>query len=103
MTADEIIVAIKNALARGENIEKAKQSLINAGYSRADVEKAANQLLNLMRTGSAGIQPPFPTQHFQKTTQELPEKKIDKKRLILVVILLMVAVAIAVSLIMTFM
>lgn len=41
---DEIIIALKNALERGQGINSAKQSLINAGYSEAAVNSAANTI-----------------------------------------------------------
>ena len=39
--AEDLAMALRNALERGESIGEAKISLINAGYKREDVEKAA--------------------------------------------------------------
>jgi len=37
----ELIAGLKNALERGESIEKAKKSFVNAGYKQEDVEAAS--------------------------------------------------------------
>ena len=44
MARQDLISAIRNALERGESIEKAKQALINAGYNRTEIEEAARVL-----------------------------------------------------------
>lgn len=41
---DEIIGGLKNALDRGDSLEKASQSFINAGYSPVEVKAAANMV-----------------------------------------------------------
>ncbi len=41
---EEIIGGLRNALDRGESIEKAMQSFINAGYSAAEVREAAGMI-----------------------------------------------------------
>lgn len=41
---EEIISGLKNAMARGESLEKASQSFINAGYNQDDVQAAAEEL-----------------------------------------------------------
>jgi hypothetical protein len=43
---DEIIIALRNALERGQGINSAKQSMINAGYSESSVNNAANIFLS---------------------------------------------------------
>lgn len=63
--SEEIKGGLKNALSRGENIQKAKQSFINAGYSRQEVEKAASTL-NIS-----------PTQH---TNQNTPANSMKKEK-----------------------
>jgi len=52
MVKEELISGMKNALARGYSIEQAKQSFINAGYSRDEVDAAASSLY--------GVIPRFP-------------------------------------------
>lgn len=40
-SGQELIAGLKNALARGESLEKAKQSFLNAGYKPEEVEAAS--------------------------------------------------------------
>ena len=59
MTKQEIISGLKNAVARGESIQKASQSFINAGYSPADVQQAASQInMGLASNISSSTQTP---------------------------------------------
>lgn len=44
MTLDDIKGGLRNAVERGESLEKAKQSFINAGYNSLEVEQAARGL-----------------------------------------------------------
>lgn len=44
MVIDELMAALKNALERGETLEEAKLSLVNAGYSKAEIEEAAKEI-----------------------------------------------------------
>jgi len=53
---EDLVMALRNAVERGENIEEAKISLLNAGYKREDVEKAAKALEKL--TVKKGIPKP---------------------------------------------
>jgi len=41
---DEIVAGIKNAMERGESLEQAMQSFINAGYNSAEVQAAGSML-----------------------------------------------------------
>ena len=41
MTKEDIIGGLKNALERGETLERAKSTFINAGYKEEEVEEAA--------------------------------------------------------------
>lgn len=41
---EDILGGLKNAAERGESIENAKSSFVNAGYSSEDVEEAAKAL-----------------------------------------------------------
>lgn len=51
MEEEEIIIAgIQHALKRGESLEKAKQTFLNAGYPQELVERAAGKVMS-------GIQP----------------------------------------------
>lgn len=41
---EDIVAGLRNALERGESLEKAVQSLINAGYNPIEVNQAAQNL-----------------------------------------------------------
>ena len=44
MTKEEVAAGLKNAIEKGESLEKAKQSFINAGYNISEVQSAAEML-----------------------------------------------------------
>ena len=44
MTQEEILIGLKNALMRGETLQKAMQSYVNAGYSISEVQQAAKTI-----------------------------------------------------------
>jgi len=44
MSSRDIASGIKNALERGENLEQAKQSFLNAGYKKEEVEAASREI-----------------------------------------------------------
>lgn len=44
MTDNEILGGLRNAIERGQSLEKAVQSFINAGYNARLVQEAANEL-----------------------------------------------------------
>jgi lysylphosphatidylglycerol synthetase-like protein (DUF2156 family) len=46
MVKEELVIGLKNAINRGESLEKAMQSLLTAGYSPIDV-KEASEYINL--------------------------------------------------------
>jgi predicted nucleic acid-binding Zn ribbon protein len=71
MEKGDIIAGLSQAILRGDSLERAKQSFINAGYSKKDVEDSANSLDNSvssMTTNLPTIQIPHP-----KSTQKLPQ------------------------------
>jgi len=41
---DEIVGGLKNAMARGETLAKAKQTFVNGGYSQGEVELASQKI-----------------------------------------------------------
>jgi hypothetical protein len=62
MPSEEIIIGIKNAVARGESLQKSAQSMINAGYGVEDV----NEALNYVNMGTLGkMTQPLPVQNNQ--------------------------------------
>ena len=44
MVREDLVGALKNAVERGESVNLAKMTLINAGYKKEDVEEAATQI-----------------------------------------------------------
>jgi len=44
MSRQDLIMCLKNALERGSDIEQAKRSLTNAGYSPSEVNLASQEL-----------------------------------------------------------
>jgi preprotein translocase subunit SecF len=74
MSKEEIITGIKNALERGQSIEKATQSMINAGYNEREVSEAAQtidfstltkiQQIQNTQISDKFIQQQTPTQNF---------------------------------------
>ena len=66
MARQDLIAAIRNALERGESIEDAKKSLVNAGYSVSEVDEAVREiekLKSVMRAPKAKTNkfPPLPS------------------------------------------
>lgn len=51
MVREDILTGLKNAIERGESFEQAKESLINAGYPRKEVEDA---IAALSKAGEVG-------------------------------------------------
>jgi len=86
---EELIGGLQNALLRGENIDKAKQSFMSAGYKPEEVEAAATKT---SATPKAIQQTPAqPNQKKQKpqttttTTAPKQQKKASKKFLIIII------------------
>lgn len=76
MVREDILRGIQVAISRGESLEQAMYSFYNAGYSKKDVEEAAQAL----RTAMAEQQPVI--QSLDKTSQiskPIPEKKPIKE------------------------
>lgn len=55
MVKEDLIWAIKNAMERGESIELAKMSLLNAGYNSQDVEGASEAIQEAQKKSSLKI------------------------------------------------
>lgn len=55
MVKEELIWALKNAIERGESLEIAKISLLNAGYASQDVEEAAEKIQESQKKSSLKI------------------------------------------------
>ena len=77
---EDILGGLKNALERGENINKAIASLISAGYSEKEVKEAAN----FLQGGTPNLKQPTNNLHqVQKKTQNIqtPIKKFPQPRI----------------------
>jgi len=73
MPRQDIITALRNSLERGQTLEKAKQIMINSGYSQQDVEQAA-----AYATGGTNVMPqspaqPIPFKQEIQQTQQTPK------------------------------
>lgn len=55
MVKEDLVWAIKNAIERGESIELAKISLLNAGYNSQDVEEASEKIREAQKKSSLKI------------------------------------------------
>lgn len=127
MTKEEIAAGLKQAVERGESLEQAKRSFINAGYSRQEVEEAASTLGGVLtefpQPTTTYQPPPIPTSSQKQTptqprlsTQQLtpplrsqkpqikqlpqpqlPEKKPKKRIVILIVILIILFILLTTS------
>ena len=69
---EEIIGGIKNALERGETLDSAKQSFINAGYKFEEVESAVQKVPHV----ASRISSPLPAQEPVMSKKE--RKKMEK-------------------------
>lgn len=117
MVRDDIVAGLKNAIERGDSLEKAKQSFMSAGYSYEEVE-AASHLVNVgvltpaseeEKLPPSRTQPPMQTEP-QLSTQEsmqpptssqisLPQKPAGGKtkrssKVILLIIILIILIAV---------
>lgn len=75
--AQEILGGIKNALDRGEPLEKAKQTFINSGYTPQEVQEAAQ----LIGPRAKPLNPTQPALAQPATAP--PAKKSSKKTIII--------------------
>ena len=85
----ELIGGLKNALSRGENINKAKQSFISAGYKPEEVEAAAKKMPATSKVVQQIPSKPNPQKPQPKitatTTIPKQKKKASKKFLIIII------------------
>ncbi len=59
MVVEDLIAALRNALERGERLEDAKLSLLNAGYKQEEIEQAARSVESLRAKRGAIPRPKF--------------------------------------------
>jgi hypothetical protein len=104
MVREELVTGLKNALARGQSLEKAMNSLLSAGYNPEEVKDASNYA-NVGVTGNTGVINSLPktpieidttaiqkNQPIPKLNENQPEPKKSKVGLILLISLLVVLV-----------
>lgn len=91
---EEIIAGLRNAIERGQSIQQAMQSMINAGYQASEIQEASNYV-NLGATGAMQqvpknyIKPSQTTSTEQTTTQtNTPPKSSSKTKVIVLSIIL---------------
>ncbi len=94
---EEIIGGLRNALDRGEPLEKAKQSFLNAGYKPEEVKSAVQKMpttpqISNSVTAPAETKTPTPQPETKTTTQPLTttiapgqKKHLSKKFIIILV------------------
>lgn len=63
--SDELVGGMRNALDRGEEINKAKQSFFNAGYTKKEIDEA---------TAALGLSD-------QVVLEKIPEKKLENQKM----------------------
>jgi cobalamin biosynthesis Mg chelatase CobN len=70
-TRDEIKAILENAISRGESMEKAKQSLVNAGYNQEDISAAGSGI-------SMGVTDSIPTPAIPSPSTQTPHQKAEQ-------------------------
>jgi len=80
----ELIGGLRNALERGEDIEKAKKSFISAGYKKNKVDTLTQEMSKEISQTKEQIPTPTPTN--KTTTKPTQKKQTSKKFLIILVI-----------------
>jgi hypothetical protein len=103
MSREEISVGLNNAVARGESLEKAMQSMVLAGYNPVEIQEAAG-MVNMGVIGalpkspaqpSSGYQP-LPTASSTGVLQEKPKKKSSMLMVILLSVVLLLLVGLGI-------
>ncbi len=93
---EELSGGLRNALLRGENITKAKQSFINAGYKTEEVESASQKISTTIKT-SQQTTSPVKSQPQKLQLESIPvvtkPKKLSKKFLIIISAIVLILIA----------
>jgi len=76
MARQDLVAALKNALERGYSIQEAKNSLLNAGYNRTDIEEAAKKI----ETSKFPKKTPQPLTNILPKLQAYPQKGTPTKK-----------------------
>ncbi|MGC9309565.1 MAG: hypothetical protein ACP5D2_02620 [Candidatus Nanoarchaeia archaeon] len=79
---NDLIGGIRNALERGSNLQQAKQTFLNAGYTQQEVEQAASYFPQsqqpAQQPASQTSQPSTQPQPQQPQTKKLPQQEQAK-------------------------
>lgn len=91
MPREDIVAGLKNALERGEPMQKAMASFINAGYTPAEVEEASKSASGIMpvisqQTGIIKKEEPSA----MAESAEKPIKKTSWKIILLITLLVLI-------------
>lgn len=100
MAKEDIIGGLRNAIERGESLESAMQSFVNAGYNANEVKEAA-QSMGFGVGGTTIVNSPSPEAPDNKivgSIQNAPARKLNKKVIALIVILMILAIVLGVTL-----
>ena len=75
---DELAAGIRQAMARGEKIEKAMMSFYNSGYKKQDIEQAA--AIAIQPEMGMQLQPTQTTQQTQQPVEQQTKQPIQQKQ-----------------------
>ena len=91
MSSEELVAGFKNALDRGQSIEDAKRSFINAGYAQKEIQEASQQV-NQGNSSFVQQQTSSPEEISSQAKNpliKLPGKKsVSKKKIIILSLIL---------------
>ncbi len=81
MVREDILGGLRNALSRGESLNQAMRSFLNAGYNKEEIEEAARALESGVQQPVQQVQPqPAIQQPIQQTqkTQSMPQQPVQQ-------------------------
>lgn len=97
----EIVAGIKQAVQRGESMEKAKQTFVQAGYNQQDVEDSAKAMEGVIskipEIPSLTKKGPAPSPPGTIPAPETKPKKAKKWMIILIILLAILLITLGVS------
>ena len=106
MVREDIISSLRNAVERGESLEKAKQSLRNAGYDSAEVEQSAAALTEDVEERLPIITERQVSGKFKPSNipegEEKPKKKVDTLTIVLIAVFAVLLIAVGIFLVLSF-
>ncbi|NCO11804.1 hypothetical protein CO038_03545 [Candidatus Pacearchaeota archaeon CG_4_9_14_0_2_um_filter_39_13] len=81
MVREDIFGGLKNALDRGEDLENAARTFINAGYSESEVREAAHSLVSGSDIDSQDRLPKLPQQpNYTRSPERASERQVSSPR-----------------------